>query len=89
MPTYCVYQAQQSSPHTNPKIQIGDTFCVTCPEDGLCKGTQGQPKGVKIKDAAGNEVTINAVLQNPECVSCPEGGHTGFTFAPKNGGNGW
>lgn len=89
MPIYCVYVARQSSPHTNPKIQIGDTFCVDCPDGGLCKGEVGQTKGINIKDKAGITASLNAILQNAECVSCPQGGHKGFEFAPKKGGNGW
>ena len=86
--TYCIYVARTSSPHTNPAIQIPDTFCVDCPEDSTCRGTVGQPVAIKIKDANGNQATLRAVLQGKSCTSCPEGAHQGFQFAPKEGGNG-
>jgi len=86
--TYCVYEASQSSPHTNPSIKITDTFCVDCPEDGSCRGTVGQSVSIKIKDREGNEASLKAVLQSASCIDCPEGGHKGFSFAPKESKNG-
>ena len=86
--TYCLYEATQSSPHTDPQIQIGDKFCVDCPEDGTCRGDAGQPGSIKIKDREGNEATFRAVLQNASCCDCPEGAHKGFSFAPKESSDG-
>lgn len=86
--TYCVYEAQQSSPHTNPAIKGTDKFCVDCPEDGVCRGTVGQPVSIKIRDREGNEASLRAVLQSASCTDCPDGAHKGFTFAPKKKDNG-
>jgi hypothetical protein len=86
--TYCVYQAQQSSPHTNPPIRSTDMFCVDCPDDGSCRGTVGQPVSIKIKDKDGKEASLKAVLQNASCTDCPDGAHKGYSFAPKQDGNG-
>ena len=88
--TYCVYEAMQSSPHTDPQIKITDKFCVDCPEDGSCRGTVGQPVSIKIKDMEGNEASLRAVLQAASCTDCPEGAHKGYSFAPKeSSGGGW
>lgn len=86
MPAHCVYQAQQSSPHTTPAIQQGDTFCVDCPADNLCRGTVGQIAGIKIRDAQGTEAALRALLNNASCTDCPPGAHQGFAFAPESSG---
>lgn len=92
MPEYCVYEATQSAPNLNPPIRIGDTFCVDCPPGGVCKGEQGHPKSIKIKDKEGDEKQFRAVLQNASCASCPEDGLKGYEFvaeAEASGNGGW
>ncbi len=87
--TYCVYVASQSSPYTTPQIQIGDTFCVDCPEDGVCRGAAGQPESITIRDGQGKVASLRAALSPSTCTACPDNGHKGFQFAPKESKSGW
>ena len=91
MAKFCVYTAQQSAPNLKPPVKIGDTICVACPADGVCKGTQGQAKGIKIKDEEGNTKKFKLILMNTSCTDCPAGGLQGYQFAPEDsgGGSGW
>ncbi len=77
---YCVYYIVSGFAGLTPALNAGDAICVDCPTSGVCPGPTGTVFTATIRDGAGTEAAGRMRKADPNCITCPSGGLTGYVF---------